>query len=78
MYESLAYGSIFDNCIHKLEKFLKRCVKANLVWNWKKCHFMVKEIIVLGHLVYERVIEVDKAKIEVIEKLTPPTTVREV
>ena len=38
----------------------------------EKCHFMVREGIVLGHLVSERGIEVDKAKIEVIEQL-PPT-----
>jgi hypothetical protein len=33
---------------------------------------MVRESIVLGHLVSERGIEVDKAKIEVIEQLPPP------
>jgi hypothetical protein len=32
---------------------------------------MVREGIVLGHLVSERGIEVDKAKIEVIEQLQP-------
>jgi len=39
---------------------------------------MVKEGIVLGHVVSNRGIEVDKAKIEVIKNLRPPTTVREV
>jgi hypothetical protein len=33
---------------------------------------MVREGIVLGHLVSERGIEVDKAKIKVIEQLPPP------
>jgi hypothetical protein len=61
-----------------LEKVLERCVKVNLVLNWEKCHFMVNEGIVLGHVVSNRGIEVDKAKIEVIENLQPPTTVREV
>ena len=37
---------------------------------------MVHEGIVLGHLVSERGIEVDKAKIEVIEQLPPPTNVK--
>jgi hypothetical protein len=46
---------------------LKRCEEKHLVLNWKKCHFMVREGIVLGHLVSERGIEVDRAKIEVIE-----------
>jgi hypothetical protein len=37
------------------------------VLNWEKCHFMDREGIVLGHLVSERGIVVDRAKIEVIE-----------
>ena len=36
---------------------------------------MVREGIVLGHLVSERGIEVDKAKIEVIEQLLSPINV---
>jgi len=71
-------GSSFEDCIGNLEKVLERCVKVNLVLNWEKCHFMVKEGIVLGHVVSNRGIEVDKAKIEVIENLNLPKTVREV
>jgi hypothetical protein len=37
---------------------------------------MVHEGIVLGHVVSERGIEVDKTKIEVIERLLPPTNVK--
>ena len=37
---------------------------------------MVHEGIVLGHLVSERGIEVDKAKIKVIEQLPPPMNVK--
>jgi hypothetical protein len=37
---------------------------------------MVREGIVLGHLVSERGIEVDRAKIEVIEQLPPPVNIR--
>ena len=44
--------------------------------NWEKCHFMVKEGIVLGHKISQQGIEVDKAKIEVIEKLPPPANVK--
>ena len=33
--------------------------------NWEKCHFMVTKGVVLGHIVSEKGIEVDKAKIEV-------------
>ena len=71
-------GFDFENFLINLEKILERCVEVNLVLNWEKCHFMVKEGIVLGHIISERGIEVDKAKIEVIENLNPPKTVREV
>jgi hypothetical protein len=37
---------------------------------------MVKQGIVLGHVISERGIEVDKAKIEMVEKLTPPTNIK--
>ncbi|GJS00787.1 reverse transcriptase domain-containing protein [Tanacetum coccineum] len=48
---------------------LKRCEDTNLVLNWEKCHFMVKEGIVLGHKISKSRIEVDKAKVDVIAKL---------
>ncbi|GJW21896.1 hypothetical protein Tco_0032518 [Tanacetum coccineum] len=41
------FGSSFDHCLKNLEKMLKRREETNLVLNWKKCHFMVKEGIVL-------------------------------
>jgi len=37
---------------------------------------MVKEGIVLGHKIYERGIEVDPTKVEVISKLPPPINVK--
>ena len=45
------------------------CEDCILVLNWEKCHFMVKEGIVLGHRISEKGIEVDRAKVEVIERL---------
>nr|GEU83613.1 hypothetical protein [Tanacetum cinerariifolium] len=45
------FSSSFDHCLENLEKMLKRCEETNLVLNWKKCHFMVTEGIVLGHKV---------------------------
>ncbi|GJY68026.1 reverse transcriptase domain-containing protein [Tanacetum coccineum] len=59
------FASYFDHCLKNLEKMLKRCEETNLVLDWKKCHFMVKEGIVLGHKVLGSGIEVDKVKIEV-------------
>ena len=70
------YGKSFDGCLENLEKVLKRCQEVDLVLNWEKCHFMVREGIVLGHRILERGIEVDRAKIEVIEQLPPPTNIK--
>ncbi|GJR54032.1 hypothetical protein Tco_1404553 [Tanacetum coccineum] len=57
-------------------KMLKRCEDTNLVLNWEKCHFMVKEGIVLGHKILKSGIEVDRTKVDVIVKLPPPTSVK--
>ncbi|GKB15157.1 reverse transcriptase domain-containing protein [Tanacetum coccineum] len=70
------FGSYFDHCLKNLEKMLKRYEETNLELNWEKCHFMVKEGIVLGHKVSGSRIEVDKAKIEAISKLPYPTNVK--
>ncbi|GJT45007.1 DNA-directed DNA polymerase [Tanacetum coccineum] len=67
------FGSSFDHCLKNLEKMLKRYEETNLVLNWEKCHFMVKEGIVLGHKVSGAGIKVDKAKIKAISKLPYPT-----
>ena len=69
-------GNSFDNCLENLRSVLIRCEETNLVLNWEKCHFMVQEGIVLGHRISARGIEVDRAKIEAIEKLSPPSSVK--
>ena len=72
------FGSSFDDCLLNLKQVLIRCEETNLVLNWEKCHFMVREGIVLGHRISEKGIEVDKAKIEVIKRLPPSNSVRAV
>ena len=59
-----------------LAKVLKRCEETNLVLNWEKCHFMVNEGIVLGHKISKKGIEVHKVKVDVIERLPAPITVK--
>ncbi|KAK1605528.1 hypothetical protein QYE76_029201 [Lolium multiflorum] len=71
------YGNSFDNCLRNLDKVLQRCEETNLVLNWEKCHFMVNEGIVLGHKISERCIEVDRAKVEAIEKMPYPRDVKD-
>ena len=70
------YGNSFDKCLANLATVLQRCEGMKLVLNWEKCHFMCREGIVLGHRVSKDGIEVDKAEVEVIANLPPPTTVK--
>ncbi|CAJ2661901.1 unnamed protein product [Trifolium pratense] len=70
------FGKSFDFCLSNLNDVLKRCISTNLVLNWEKCHFMVREGIVLGHKISSKGIEVDQAKIEVIKELPPPLNVK--
>ncbi|RVW38462.1 Retrovirus-related Pol polyprotein from transposon 17.6 [Vitis vinifera] len=70
------YGSTFEECLVNLEAVLNKCIEKDLVLNWEKCHFMVHQGIVLGHIISEKCIEVDKAKVELIVKLPSPTTVK--
>ena len=58
-------------------QILDVCIKKRLVLSWEKSHFMVREGIVLGHLVSSRGLEVDKAKVEVIQDLALPKLIRE-
>nr|GEV72972.1 reverse transcriptase domain-containing protein [Tanacetum cinerariifolium] len=39
----------FSSFLSHLDKMFKRCEDTNLVLNWEKCHFMLKEGVVLGH-----------------------------
>ncbi|GJX92118.1 reverse transcriptase domain-containing protein, partial [Tanacetum coccineum] len=70
------FGDSFDSCLSNLEKMLKRYEGTNLVLNSEKCHFMCREGIVLGHKISKSGIEVDRAKVDVIAKLSHPTTVK--
>ncbi|GJZ19771.1 reverse transcriptase domain-containing protein [Tanacetum coccineum] len=58
----------FSSCLSHLDKMLKQCKNTNLVLNWEKCHFMVKEGIVLGHKILKSKIE---PMTHLLEKETP-------
>ena len=57
---------------------MERCEEKNLVLNWEKCHFMVTQGIMLGHVVSKEGIEVDKAKVELISNLRTPKCVKDI
>ena len=70
------YRSSFENCLKNLETVLQRCQDKNLALNWEKRHFMAIEEIVLGHKISTVRLEVDQAKVSVIETLMPPNTIK--
>ena len=76
MDDITVYGESFDECLIHLGTVLDRCIEKNLVLNWEKCHFMVNQGTVLGHIILEKGIEVDKEKVELISKLPSPTNVK--
>nr|GFA88575.1 reverse transcriptase domain-containing protein [Tanacetum cinerariifolium] len=70
------FGDSFSSCLSYLDTLLQRCEDTNLVLNWEKCNFMVKEGIFLGHKISKNRLEVDRAKVDVIAKLPYPTTLK--
>nr|GEV35649.1 reverse transcriptase domain-containing protein [Tanacetum cinerariifolium] len=72
----LVFRDSFLSCLSHLDTMLQRYEDTNLVLNWEKCHFMVKEGIILGHKISKNRLEVDRAKVNVIAKLPHPTTVK--
>ena len=78
MDDITVYGGDFEECLTNLEAVLQRCIEKNLLLNWENCHFMVNQGIVLGHVISNQGIEVDKEKIELISKLPSPTNVKTV
>ena len=72
------FGDSFQEALKNLEKVLLRCQEAHLALSDKKCILMCKPGVVLGHLIFDKGIQVDPRKIEVILSLPIPKTQREV
>ena len=72
------YGDSFDHCLHNLALVLERCVEKKLILNWEKCHFMVTNGIVLGHIISKKGIEVDKSKVSIISNLPVPKNIKDI
>jgi hypothetical protein len=69
------YEKMFMDFLANLDKVLTRCAEVDFLLNWEKCHFMVKQGIVLEHVISESGIEVEKAKVETVDQLPPPMNV---
>ncbi|PHU05065.1 Wall-associated receptor kinase 5 [Capsicum chinense] len=63
------FGNLFDVFLQNLDRVLAHFEETNLVLNWEKFYFLVKEGIVFGHMVSHKGLEVDKSQVDVIENL---------
>jgi len=70
------YGSSFNHCLYNIARVLERYEETNLVLNFEKCHFMVEQGIVLGHVVSKNGISIEPAKIDIISQLLYPSSVK--
>jgi hypothetical protein len=78
MDEFTVFGNTYHEALYNLEKFLIRCQEMNLSLSHVKCKMLLIEGVVLGHHVSSKGIKVDPTKIEVIIRLPPPKTQKEV
>ncbi|RVW61098.1 Transposon Ty3-I Gag-Pol polyprotein [Vitis vinifera] len=76
MDDITVYGSSYEECLLHLEAVLQRCIEKDLVLNWEKCHFMVQQGIVLGHIISKNGIECQKSFEELKQFLTTAPIVR--
>lgn len=53
----------FKRCLDNMEFVLTRGEENNLVMNWEKCHFMVKDGIIIGNIILKEGFKVDQANI---------------
>ena len=78
MDDFFVFGDSYEGCLENLRRVLERCQEKKLVLNWEKCHFMVTQGIVLGHIVSRERIGVDKEKVELISNLPTPKCVKDI
>ena len=72
------FGNDFESCLAHLTKILEVSIKKRLVRSWENSNFMVREGVVLGHIISGKGLELYKAKIEVIQNLPLPDTVLDI
>ena len=72
------HGDSFEECLLRLTIVLWRCIENNLDLNFESCHFMVEHGVVFGHIVSAKGIEVEKPKVDIIQSLPYPQTIRQV
>ena len=78
MDEFSTFGVTFEEEMMNFENVLVRCQEHNLTLNSEKCFMLIQEGMVLGHFISVVGIQVDPAKVEVIQTLSTPTKQKDV
>lgn len=73
----IVFGKDNDTHRENLQKVFDKLKEANLKLSVTKCFFGVEEIVFLGVSVSKNGFKPDKRKVEAVEKMTPPKTVRQ-
>lgn len=73
----IVLGKTFTEHLDMLQIVFKRLLSANLQINFEKCEFMRTSLKYLGHVVCTEGIHTDPCKVEAVQKLDPPKTIRE-
>nr|GEX96842.1 DNA-directed DNA polymerase [Tanacetum cinerariifolium] len=71
MDDFLVFGDSFSSRLSHLDTMLQRCEDTTLFLNCEKCHFMVKEGIVLGHKISKNRLKIARPMTHLLEKETP-------
>ncbi|HEX4851494.1 MAG TPA: reverse transcriptase family protein, partial [Puia sp.] len=72
----IIYSETWQEHLVHLQILFKRLRDANLRMKAKKCEFACKQLLFLGHIVSSEGIEMDKDKIEAIQRVEFPDTVK--
>ena len=73
----IIFSKNYEEHLQHLQQVFDCLEKANLKINPEKCHFCNKEIQFLGHVINEKGVKPDPAKIEKIVNMTSPRNVRQ-
>ena len=74
----IVYSKTYEEHLTHLRDIFERLDKANLKMKPSKCNFFEERVKYLGHVISGNGIEPDPEKVQAIEQLQPPTTVKEV
>lgn len=72
------FSQTFDEHIERPRKVFQRFREANLKIRPSKCHFLKKSVTLLGHVVSDKGVATDPAKISAVKEWATPKCVNEV